>query len=565
MKLFHFRFVFIVMFLSGVFFIFSVLPALGADVNFEVNVFDSQPPTAPGNLRATDISWDNVVLAWDASTDNLGVSGYRLFYAQSNALIGDTSNTSYPVKNLTEKTTYSFYVKAYDANGNLSPSSNVLDITTEAKPSTTLVMTNAPLEVKAGFDFPLDIHVMPLDETGSVAEEYLGKVYFISSDSQPYLKWGAINPYAFTPADGGSHSFQGSGFQFNTTGKQILTVTDGNSQSSATINVVAPTILEQIGQILEKIREKIPEFLKKITENLNSALVTTATALVLIPIAINTTLNLISLFPNIVYLLMQFFQLIGVRRRRQPWGVIFDSQTGQPIAFAVTRIYGKQYNRLLETAISDSRGRYGFLTKQGIFFLTIQKAGYKFPSRLKTSPYYEDLYLGGDFQTSEKTVSFNIPMDPEVILRKFSAWVALVKVNRLFSKIRLPIIVAGSVIALFSFIATLDKLYLLSLFFYFLLTLLELLRSKKIRNYGLIQDPFGQSLETAIIRIYDQKTGRLISTDVTDAEGRYHFLISPGNYYLTAIKPGFQGYRSKTFHLRKEETLISINIQLAKG
>jgi hypothetical protein len=39
---------------------------------------DTQPPTAPSNLTATAISGSQINLSWTASTDNVGVTGYRV-------------------------------------------------------------------------------------------------------------------------------------------------------------------------------------------------------------------------------------------------------------------------------------------------------------------------------------------------------------------------------------------------------------------------------------------------------------------------------------------------------
>ena len=39
---------------------------------------DTQPPTAPGNLAATATSSSQIDLTWTASTDNVGLTGYRI-------------------------------------------------------------------------------------------------------------------------------------------------------------------------------------------------------------------------------------------------------------------------------------------------------------------------------------------------------------------------------------------------------------------------------------------------------------------------------------------------------
>ena len=52
----------------------SVTPALVV-----IPLTDTQPPTAPGNLTASASSSAQIDLAWAASTDNVGVTGYDVF------------------------------------------------------------------------------------------------------------------------------------------------------------------------------------------------------------------------------------------------------------------------------------------------------------------------------------------------------------------------------------------------------------------------------------------------------------------------------------------------------
>ncbi|UFJ39134.1 fibronectin type III domain-containing protein [Brevibacillus humidisoli] len=83
---------------------------------------DSEPPSAPANLRATETTSTSVTLAWDASTDNVGVSGYTVAYGTTSL---DVTETSVTVSGLTADTSYTFTVRAKDAAGNLSQESSV--------------------------------------------------------------------------------------------------------------------------------------------------------------------------------------------------------------------------------------------------------------------------------------------------------------------------------------------------------------------------------------------------------------------------------------------------------
>ena len=70
-----------------------------------------------------------VDLMWDSATDNIGVTGYKIY--RDGVEVGTASTTDYSDSNLTPSTTYTYTIKAYDAAGNISDSSAELSITTD--------------------------------------------------------------------------------------------------------------------------------------------------------------------------------------------------------------------------------------------------------------------------------------------------------------------------------------------------------------------------------------------------------------------------------------------------
>ena len=92
---------------------------------------DTQAPTVPKGLKATVISSTQINLSWTASTDNVGVEGYKIY--QNGTQIGTTADTSYQSTGLKASTSYSYRVAAYDGAGNTSAKS--LGVTTRTQPS----------------------------------------------------------------------------------------------------------------------------------------------------------------------------------------------------------------------------------------------------------------------------------------------------------------------------------------------------------------------------------------------------------------------------------------------
>lgn len=82
---------------------------------------DTTAPAAPAGLTATAVSSAQVNLAWNASTDNVGVAGYRIY--RNGLQVGTTTVSSYANSGLAADTFYNYTVAAFDAEGNLSSQS----------------------------------------------------------------------------------------------------------------------------------------------------------------------------------------------------------------------------------------------------------------------------------------------------------------------------------------------------------------------------------------------------------------------------------------------------------
>jgi aryl-phospho-beta-D-glucosidase BglC (GH1 family) len=122
---------------------------------FELQVFgttggggpDTTAPSVPGNLRSTGTTSSSVSLAWNASTDNVGVTGYDVF--RNGASATSVTGTTATVTGLAAGTAYAFRVRARDGAGNLSAFTGEITVTTSpgGNPGSTPVAINGQLRV----------------------------------------------------------------------------------------------------------------------------------------------------------------------------------------------------------------------------------------------------------------------------------------------------------------------------------------------------------------------------------------------------------------------------------
>jgi chitodextrinase len=94
---------------------------------------DTTPPSVPTGVAATSVTSSSVSLKWNASSDNVGVTGYTIY--RNGASVGTTGGpaaTTFTDSTVSPKTSYSYTVDAFDGSGNHSARSAPVSVLTPA-------------------------------------------------------------------------------------------------------------------------------------------------------------------------------------------------------------------------------------------------------------------------------------------------------------------------------------------------------------------------------------------------------------------------------------------------
>ena len=200
----------------------SADPGSNASATGNYVVLDTTPPSAPTGLTATVISATRVNLAWNASTDNVGVTGY--YINRNGVTIASTAGTSYSDTTVLPSTTYSYNVTAFDAAGNTSGLSNTATVTTPALPDT--APPSAPTNLRAT----------------SVAFNQVNLAWNPSTDNVGVAGYNIIRNGVVIVTVGGSTTTFGDGtVSANTIYRYTVTAFDAAGNTSAPSNELAVT------------------------------------------------------------------------------------------------------------------------------------------------------------------------------------------------------------------------------------------------------------------------------------------------------------------------------------
>lgn len=189
---------------------------------------DQTAPSTPTSLSASyNQTNSSALLSWNASTDNVGVTGYEVWRSVGTGTfskVADTTTNSYTNTGLSASTSYNYYVKAKDAAGNVSAQSNTATLTTPTPDTPPTAKIDTPTDGLAVFS-TTQINATASDDKGITKVEYYVDGISIgtsASSSSPYtISWDT------TKYLNGSHSVY-----------VRVTDTAGQSTVSSTVNPI---------------------------------------------------------------------------------------------------------------------------------------------------------------------------------------------------------------------------------------------------------------------------------------------------------------------------------------
>jgi glucose/arabinose dehydrogenase len=160
---------------------------------------DTEPPSTPGDLRSTGVTSSSASLAWDASTDDVGVTGYDV-YSGGTAIVTGVTGTSTTIPNLAADTSYTFTVKAKDAGNNVSAASNAVTVKTSPSSGGGGVPSGV-MTISTGWSIPWGLSWLP-DGSALINERDSFAMYKLTPGGTK-TKVGTVPNVVTTDGEGG--------------------------------------------------------------------------------------------------------------------------------------------------------------------------------------------------------------------------------------------------------------------------------------------------------------------------------------------------------------------------
>ncbi len=255
------------------------------------------------------------------------------------------------------------------------------------------------------------------------------------------------------------------------------------------------------------------------------------------------------------------FILLGFMRfkKRKPWGLVFDEVTRQPIAGAIVKILDTEFQKVKETQISDANGRFGFLVPAGSYYLKVSKSGYK----------DEETSVFAVKDPTKEAPNLELAMSSlsgETDLKKLNWLKTLNDLRRLLYLLNPYLLTIGTILSVFMFVVFPTIINYAVLMVYVILDAYKIwLATVTVRPYGRVLDHSNRDpLPLSIVRAFNKSNNWLTATHVSDVQGRFNFLVTPGSYYMTADKDGYRPFKSESLDFRKPG-IVNKDIELKRG
>ncbi len=244
------------------------------------------------------------------------------------------------------------------------------------------------------------------------------------------------------------------------------------------------------------------------------------------------------LFGNILMmlgvLLNALLEALGLRRRRYPWGTVFDVGNDEPLELAIVRLKN-DIGKLIETRVTDRAGRVGFLALPGKYVLEIIKPDFGLASKtLAAGSRFQPVYAGHilTIANDDATIQTNIPMKKATGHREHSF-------ARFLRAWHLPLVGLSILLCSWNLLSNPHPLSYALLVFSLMILLAEWLLAAP-KSFALVQTTNGEPLPNVTLQLLRTDDNKVVATAVTDQFGRYSFLARTGTYTLRVGSSAWQ-------------------------
>ncbi len=211
--------------------------------------------------------------------------------------------------------------------------------------------------------------------------------------------------------------------------------------------------------------------------------------------------------------------------------------------------------------VSAADGSFGFVVPNGRYRLRVAKDGYR--------PFSKDIVVTKNVineivELTKAPKPFLSVINPDAPLLKNVAAVAeqiQIRVQSPENQAVTKAVVAPTVatVAVVNAASAVSAFNLFNYLRFFLTQPLLFLFRKKRQKWGIVFNALSKRpVDLAIVRLLRAQTNLVVQTRITDALGRFTFIVSPGDYHLQVVKPQFTYPTVVMSHVKEDAGFLDL-------
>lgn len=536
----------------------------------------------------------------------------------SDGALNDIDTTATTITGLTKSTAYTFKLVATDAFGNAGATAGIrgttlaVDPPTEPEESSAQTPSAEPpvaqptdtpsASVPATTSVPPSVTIPSSTVTpASKAPSVLQGNQAPQADAGPDL---VVNPSALVILDGTS-SIDPDGDSLRFSWRQLdgpkadllsprtstpsfsagtesetyiflLTVTDSKGAIATDAVTVATKGLPEVGQAPVTIGTPAPETAPAPEVPPSPLIQNILHPVNLVLFALSLISTLLLLFERVYHALRRGATprqaVTSVQREAQKaQGKVVHHVTGQPIAGVQVLVYAED-GKLRASERTNEQGAFPTFFPAGNYTIGVEAPGFTFASAASRAlaPEGGVLYTGGKIlvRDGDKPLTIVIPMKPQATevgslkIKLLHLWQNIQQFGRMLSW---PIFLVGALLNTALVFLAPRPLYLVIEVSYVVLVILKIALEVRMRPaYGQVRDAITHiPLDLAVVRLFEQKSNRLVMTRVTNNQGKFFALPPAGKYTVTITKPGYANFSKQDIEIKSEhDTTLQMTADL---
>ena len=232
------------------------------------------------------------------------------------------------------------------------------------------------------------------------------------------------------------------------------------------------------------------------------------------------------------------------RRKRQTWGIVYNSSTKKPLSRAIIRLI-REDRTVADTVVSEANGTFRLTPREGKYAVSVTLAGYSFPSasvKTESDGGYTNVYRGEALTITDtaKGILISIPMDPATMSEEEKKKVEAKNTLSEVVEIGSNILMFGG----FAYGAYIAWIYphaynyaILAVYFLIVISKIVLMLPRK--TVGKVQFTSGGKASGVELGLFDTEFNNLLYRAFTNKDGEYSFVVPNKDYNLKLMDERF--------------------------